>query len=232
MMENVFLSIVYPYNFILVINFFILLVSALISYQSYRNYHFLKVKSFKYFSWAFLSITLGYLFKICSSFTIVHKVVLELSEFSVTFFTNLDFFQDLHVLSLIFHKFFILLGFLILFLTLIKSNKKSEVFLTVYLTLMLLLLSIYIDFIFGLSLVVILTLLTTHFYKNQKRNESKSSKLVFAAFILITIGSIIDVPYSFYHPEHIVGELFILFGFLMLLINHLDIKNGKKTNKN
>lgn len=231
-MENVFLSIVYPYNFILIINFFILLVSALISYQSYRNYRFLNVKTFKYFSWAFISITLGYLFKICSSFTIVHKVVIEMSEFSVTFFTNLDFFQDLHIFSLIFHKFFILLGFLILFLTLIKSNKRSEVFLTVYLTIMLLFLSIYFDFIFGLSLVVILVLLTSHFYNNQKKNKTRSSKVVFTAFFLITAGSIISIPYSFYHPEHLIGELFILFGFLTLLINHLNIKNGKEKNKN
>ena len=232
MMENVFLSIVYPYNFILAINFFILLVSALISYQSYRNHHFLKIKSFKYFSWAFLSITLGYLFKILSSFTIVHKVVLELSEFSVTFFTNLDFFQDIHVLSLIFHKFFILLGFLILFLTLIKSNKRSEVFLTIYLTLMLLFLSIYIDVIFSLSLVVILVLLTSHFYKNQKKNKSRSSKLVFIAFSLITLGSIIQIHCSYYNPAHIWGEIFILGGFLVLLTNHINIKNGKKKNKN
>lgn len=231
-MGNIFLSIVYPYNFILVINFLILLVSALISYQSYRNYHFLKIKSFRYFSWAFLSITLGYLFKICSSFTIVHKVILELSEFSITFFTNLDLFQDIHILSLIFSKFFLLLGFLILFLTLIKSDKRSEVFLTIYLTIMLLFLSIYLDFIFSLSLVVILVLLTYYFYKNQKQNKTKSSKFVLAAFVIITLGNIMQIHCSYYNPAHIWGEMFILGGFLVLLVNHINIKNGKKKNKN
>ena len=69
-----FLSSMRFYGIDSLIDFLIVFVSALICYRSHKIFKLIGDKKYKFFSWAFLSIFLGFLFKIISNLTFLYRV--------------------------------------------------------------------------------------------------------------------------------------------------------------
>ena len=137
-------------------------------------------------------------------------------------------------LSFILYKVFFILGFLILFFIVTKTEKKEKMFLFVYFGIITILFSIYFNFIFHLTLIFILTLLITHFYENYKKLKTKNSFFVFIAFLIILIGHILFMFVEIEPIFYLLGEIILLLAFITLLINQIQLKNKKtneKTNK-
>jgi hypothetical protein len=213
------------------IDFAIVLVAALVSYQSHRIYKLLGEKNYRFFSWAFFSIAVAVFFKIISNLTIVHKAVIKSPNFILLITHEFQEMQLLNFASFIFYKVFFLLGFLILFLIITKTNKKEDIFLLVYFGIISVLFSVYFNFVFHLTLIILLITLTAYFYQNNKKVRSKNSYLVFSAFVFILASQIIELFYGLHPLVYLVGEILIFIGFLVLLLNHTSIKNGRKKNE-
>ncbi len=214
-----------------IVDLAILLVAVLVSYQSHRIYKLINEKNYRYFSWAFLSIAVAFFFKIISNLTIVHQVIITNPNFVAVITHELQEMQVINFISLICYKAFLLIGFLTLFLLITKTNKKEDILLLVYFSLIAVLFSIYFNFIFHLTLIIILATLTAYFYANNKKVASRNSYFVFAAFVFILASSIINLFYGLHPLVYFVGEILIFIGFFILLLNHIKIKNGKKKNE-
>lgn len=213
------------------LDFMIVLVAILIAYQSRRVYKLVNEKNYQRFSFAFLSIAIAFIVKIIANLTIVYETRIEHVNFVVFVTHELQEMQIINLLGFTFYKIFLLIGFLILFLITTKTDKKEDIILFAYFAAISVLFSLYFNFIFHLTIIIILISLTTHFYNNYKKTKLRSSYKVYIAFLFILTSHVIDLFYGIHPFIYLLGEIFVFVGFLTLLINHTKIKNGKEKNK-
>ncbi len=212
------------------IEFLIVIVSFIISYYSYRVYKIIKENHYLYFSFSFLSVGVSFIFKIFSNLTIVHKIVVENANFVFTLWSQYKYINLINFFSFIFYKSFHLIGFLILFLLITKTEKKENIALFLYLSFITVLSSIFFNFIFHLTLVIILLFLTFYFYENHLKIKSKNSLLVFIAFLIMLTSHLFFIFSDFNSLFYLIGEILLLIGFLCLLLNQINLK-GKAKNE-
>jgi len=208
-----------------VMDFLIFLVAILITYQSYSVYSLLKEKNYKFFSWAFLSISIAFLFKIIINFTFFNQIeVLQTCFVNSVLLERLEWLDLINFFSTIFYRIFLLTGFLILFLIFTKTERKEKIILFVYLGILTVLFSIYFSFVFHLTLFLLILFLTIYFYKHHKKIKSKNSLIVFYSFLAILSANFIGF-FSTLHPLfYLTYEIILFVGFFILLINHLHLK--------
>jgi hypothetical protein len=213
------------------LDFTIALVAILIAYQSRKIYKLIKEQNYQYFSMAFFSIAIAFLLKIVANLTILNEVVFERTNLIITVTHELQEMQIVNLLGVTFYKIFLLIGYLILFLITTRTNKKEDILLFVYLGFLTVVFSIYFNFVFHLTVIMILTTMVLYFYKNYKRTNSKNSYMVYLAFLLILISHAVNLFYGLHVFVYLLAEIFVFTGFLILLINHTRIKNGQEKNK-
>ncbi|MBU0907520.1 MAG: hypothetical protein KKD18_00140 [Nanoarchaeota archaeon] len=213
------------------LDFLIALVAFLIAYQSSRVYKLINEKNYRFFSWAFLSVGLAFLSKIIANLTILNEVKFEHANFIISITHELQEMQLINFFGATFYKIFLLIGFLILFLITTKTNKKEDIILFSYFAIIAVLFSIYFNFVFHLTLIIILTALTIYFYNNYKKTKSGNSYKVYLAFLFILISHAVDLFYGLHVFVYLLGEVLVFTGFVILLINHTKIKNGEKKNQ-
>ena len=213
------------------LDFAIVVVAFMVSYQGRRVYKILNDRNYKLFSYSFFCIGVAFLLKILVNLTIVHKVIITNPNFVSVIVREVSGTKLINFFSFILYKSFFISGLLILFLIFMKNYKRSDVVLFGYLSVLTILLSIYFNFVFHLTLVVLLINIASYFYENYTKNKSKQSLISFVAFVFILAGNLVDIFYSFSAFIYLFGELLIFAGFVVLFFNHVGIKNEQKKNK-
>ncbi len=206
-----------------IIELLIVIVAGIISLYSHKIYKIIKEENYRYFSWAFLFIAISFLFKVLSNFTILSRIAIKQANFIYIITAQSKYMPIIDFFCFTFYKVFLLVGFLLLFLILSKSDKKENIFLFVYLSIIAILFSIYFNFIFFITILLILIFLTVHFYKNHKNHMTINSLLVYLGFILVSISHSLLIFEDVHSLFYIIGEGVLLIGFLCLLINHIKI---------
>ena len=212
------------------IEFLIIIVAAIVSLYSHKIYKIVKDQNYRFFSWAFLLIAVSFVFKILSNFTILNRVKIQGINFVYTVLSQPSYMPLVDFVTFTLYKIFYLLGFLILFLILTKTDKKDKIFLFIYLSIIAILFSIYLNFIFHITLLLILLFLTLHFYQNHKNHKTTNSMLVFVAFLIILIAHLSFVFSDMRSLFYMIGEGLLLIAFLCLLINQVKLKKLSKKN--
>lgn len=207
--------------------FLVVIVASIISLYSYKVYKLLKNKNFKYFSLAFLFIAVSFGFKILSNLTLLHRVAITNLNTVIIITSQFQYMRLIQFISFILYKTFYLLGVLFLFFIATKTKKQNK-FMFIYLSFLVILLSIFINFIFYLTLVFILTFLTSYYYENYKKNKLTNSFLVFLGFLLLSISQLALIFSGFNPFIDLFGDSLMLLGFLVLLINQVKIKKSVK----
>jgi hypothetical protein len=214
------------------IDLLIVFVSFMIFFQSKKIYKIINDKNYKYFSWAFLSVSFAYFFKIINNLTLLYRIDIDadnLLHFLLNQFATLQF---INFFSFVLYKIFLLGGFLTLFLIFTKDFKKENIVLFSYMSLIIIIFSIYFNFLFHLTLVLILFFITIYFYRNFKMINSRNSLFVFVSFFMILIGNCVEIFHNIDPLIYLLDEFLLLISFIILLINHLSIKNkNDKKNK-
>jgi len=211
-----------------IVEFFIIIVSLIISYYSHKIYKVIKENNYQFFSWAFLSIAVAFLFKIISNLTILHTIKIEKANFIITFLYEYEWIDILNFISFIMYKVLFIAGFLFLFLIITKTKKKEGILLFVYFSLITILFSVYFNFIFHLTLVIIMSYLVMHFYMNYKTLKTRNSFFVFFAFLVILISEFSFVFIGLHPLFYLLGEVLLLVAFITLLLNQIKLQSQKR----
>jgi hypothetical protein len=214
------------------IEFLIILVAAIVSLYSHKIYKIVKDQNYKFFSIAFLLIAISFVFKILSNFTILNRVKIQGVNFVYTVLSQPSYMPLVDFISFTLYKIFYLLGFLILFLILTKTDKKDKIFLFIYLSIIAILFSIYLNFVFHITLFLILLFLTIHFYENHKNHKTTNSMLVFVGFLIILIAHLSFLFSDMGSLFYMIGEGLLLIAFLSLLINQVKLRKSSKKKLN
>lgn len=210
-----------------ILDLIIIFLAIVISYQSGRIYKFIGKNSYKYFSLAFLSIGFGYLFKILANFTLVYRVYLVDLNIITVILREYSFMQIVHFISFFLHQSFTMFGLMILFLVTKKIKSRGEIFIFAYAGLLAVIFSLYIGWVYHLTMFFLSFLLADYYYMRYKKSKSPGGLLVFIAFLLICVGTLICL-FPAYPYDCLIEEIFYVLGFLVLSINHFGFHNVKK----
>ena len=211
-----------------------LVIAMFIAGYSYRIYSFTKENKFGYFSFAFLLIAGGLLFKVFTSSVLYFTPVRDFTAnvlipvmggtlaFSYLFYRAAFFLQMALMLA----------GWLLIFFISQKSRSRlnkyheiSQIGLFVYLIFLISIVANFKYFVFYLTSAVIISMTVLNYYKNYLNNNyNKMTFSVMLAFLFILLGNIFFVFVFIYGGFYIVGELLLLTGFLLLLKTYRKVR--------
>src|SRR3989338_6456908 len=218
------------YGFDSIIELIAIIVSILLVYYSYKCFKLTKENKYLYFSTAFLSITLAFTAKIIGTLAIYKPTITRTSIGSTIHevFTDLTPYS-INAIALIIHFFFMLLGFMILFLIISKLSWKNKkvIVLLAYFVLIATWISIIHYQLFYATTFALLLLITYSYYQNYKEIKDEKARFVAIAFgiLLVSQGFFIFAIYS--STMYVLAELIQLLGFVYLLIPFILIFKRK-----
>ena len=203
-----------------------IIVALLIALYSWRIYKLHKENRYAYFSFAFVLIAMGLLVKVLTGgilyFTPVRDVAAEVLRPIAG--PGLKFSDLLYRSGFLFQMAPMLGAWLLIFFLsqkprarLTKFYEVSQIALFIYFILLISFVANFRYSVFYLTSSVILGLVVLNYYKNYLNNRNYNAYRVMISFLLILIGNLFFVFVFLSSQLYVIGELFLLAGFLMLL---------------
>lgn len=204
-----------------IIEFIAIIVSVLLVYYSYKCFKLTKENKYLYFSTAFLSITLAFIAKIIGTLAIYKPAITRTAVGSTIHqtFTGITPYY-INALAFVAYIFFMLLGFMILFLIISRlrwSNQRVLVLL-VYFVFLATWISVIHYQLFYLTSFVLLLLITYSYYNNYIEIKSAKARFVTIAFGILLISQAFFIFVIYSRTIYVLAELIQLLGFVYLLI--------------
>ena len=219
------------YGFDSIIELIATIVSILLVYYSYRCFKLTKENKYLYFSTAFFSLTLAFIAKIIGTLAIYKPTITRSaigSSIHQTFRTLTPI--GINAIAFVIYIFFILLGFMMLFLIVSRLTwKKNQrvIALLLYFIFLATWISIIHYQLFYLTSFVLLMLITYSYYKNYIEIKSEKARFVLFAFSILLISQAFFVFAIYSGIIYVLAELIQLLGFIYLLIPFILIFKKK-----
>ena len=215
-----------------IIDFFSFIVILSISIISLRYYRLNKLnKKYYYLAFSFFLICLSFLFKIITNLTVYYDQISP-SNNPVIIKTTVDTIIGYNIFShLTFAAFALLnlLGLYYLYSTYQKEQSKSSIFLIGYFILITTYFSHLDYYIFHITALILLSLITTLYVKKYGINKYKNTMLLAYSFGIIALSQIFFIFTTIGKLFYVIGEIVQLGGYaLLLLVLRRAIKYGKK----
>jgi len=212
-----------------------LIIALLIAGYSWKVYRMSKENKYGYFAFAFLLVAFGLGLKM---FTYSVLYIENLREAMATTLRpvmggTLEL-ADLFYRAAFFLQMLVMLGaWLLTFFISQKSRQRlhnyyevSQMTLFVYLILLISFVSNFKYSVFYLTSAVILGLTVLNYFKNYlNTNHNRNAFLVMLSFMLILFSNITFIFVFLWESMYVVGEAFLLLGFLLLLYTYRRVTN-------
>ncbi|RMF54442.1 hypothetical protein D6745_05290 [Candidatus Woesearchaeota archaeon] len=212
------------------ISIFVLSLIAFFSIKYYRLNR--KNKKYIFLASSFIMMALSFMFKIITNFTIYYHV-LETKQIG---FVRLTYFSTqpsniLFFAGFLGYRILMLLGLYMLCSIYIKQS-KANIILTAYLILALSYFSRSAYYIFHLTALILLVIITSKYLENYKKTKHSTNKWLFYSFATITASNIIFIFVKISAVLYVIAEIVQLIGYVGLLITFTKVlKDGKKKGK-
>jgi hypothetical protein len=211
-----------------------LVVALLISAFSFRIYRLHQNNKYAYFSFAFLLVAVGLLFKMGTSATLYFTPVRDAAAQMLRPLAGQQLqFSHLLYRSGFFLQMIPLLGaWLLIFFVSQKSRARlkklyevSQIALFIYLIVLISVVANFQYTIFYLTSAVILSLIVLNYYKSYLNSKNKNTLRVMFSFLFILVGNLFLIFVFVFEGFYAIGELFSMIGFLLLLsVYHKTVK--------
>lgn len=211
------------------IEIFSLMILFLFFFFSIKNYKLSKNKKVLYLGIGFLLIAVAELSTIITKLVlyydtsitqtigqmiITHKVVK-----SVDIFYHAGFF---------FHRLLTLAGFYIIYRLPIEKKSREDFFLALYFIILLAVFSTGRNYLFHITALMLLILITKNYYVVYKKNKSVNTKILILAFGMLALSNTIFIL-SKLGALYVAANTIELISYIILLILIVKIlKHGKK----
>jgi hypothetical protein len=221
-------------GFDLVFEGIVLIIALLIAAYSWKIYKFSQENKFAYFSVAFITIALSFIFKIFTHSVLYFSPIRDVTAIALQPLvgTGLEF-ADLFYRSAFFGQMFLMLAALLLIFFIAQKSRErltklyevSQMALFMYLIFLISFVANFKYAVFYLTSSVILGLIVVQYYKNYlNADKNKNTFNVMLGFLFILIGNLFFVFVYLYNQLYVFGEVFMLIGFLILLRTYRKIK--------
>ena len=208
------------------------LVLLLISFFAIQYYRLGRNKNYLCLSLSFLFLSLSFIGKILMSFAIYNQIIDTRNYgFATITFEKLVSSDNLFFVGFLGYRLLTLFGLYILY-SVYNRQTKGSIFLISYLIFALTLFTHTSYYMFQITALILLSLVTLHYFRNYYRTRLPASKFLAASFFVITISQVgfvfIKVDELFYP----VSEIIQLIGYMLLLLTFIMVlRYGKKKNK-
>jgi hypothetical protein len=213
-----------------IIELIAVIVSVLLVYYSYKCFQLTKENKYVYFSTAFLSLTFAFIAKITGTLAI-YKPTITRSALGSTIHQTFSSLTPSYINALLFvaYIFFMLLGFMILFLIISKLRWKNQrvIVLFAYFVFLATWISVIHYQLFYLTSFVLLLLITNSYYQNYREIKSEKAGFVVVAFGILLVSQAFFVFAIYSGIIYVLAELIQLLGFVYLLIPFILIFKKK-----
>ena len=215
----------------LLIDLVSILTLSLVAFFSFRYYLINKNnRNYLYLTVSFLLIALAFACKILTYFTIYYHIIetKHIGALTLTYQT-IKSSDILFFLGYLLYRFLTLIGLYALYLIYQKDHSKSTIFLIVYL----LLISAYFSnnayYLFNITSLMLLILISRAFFKNYTLRGSQPSRLIFYSFSIISISQVIFIFIKINSLLYVFAEIVQLIGYILLLFAFIQVlRNAKK----
>jgi len=211
-----------------------LVIALLVAAYSWKIYRMSSENKFKYFSLAFLLISLGFVFKLITHGVLYYSSLQEVAYQALKPITTsvLSYSDILYRIGFFLQMVFMMGGWLLVFFVSQKSRERLKKFhevtqigLFIYLIVLVSFVSNFKYFVFYLTSAVILGMVVLNYYKNYlNTNKNGNALLVLSSFLLILLGQFFFIFVVWSQELYILGEIALLGGFLLLLYTYKKIK--------
>ena len=206
------------------------IVCMLLVYYSYKCFRLTRENRYLYFSTAFSSLTIAFIAKIFGTLAI-YKPIITRTTIGSTIHETFGRLTptDINAIALIVHFFFILLGFMILFLiySRLKWRNQRVVALMLYFVFIATWLGIVHYQMFYFTSFVLLLLITYSYYKNYKDIKTWKARFVLFSFGILLLSQAFFIFVIYSRTIYVLAELLQLLGFVYLLIPFMLIFRKK-----
>ena len=189
-----------------------------------------KNKNYLHLAISFFIIALSFLFKILTNFTVYYKVP-ETKIFGpfILTYPALKSSAILFVLGFLIYRLLTLIGLYMLYSLYQKNQPKSNILLIGFFILISTYFSQLEYFIFHLTSLVLLSLITLQYYNMYRKNKQSASVLVTASFAIIGISQIFSIFVNYNNIFYVIAEIIQIAGYLILLTTFIKVlRNAKK----
>jgi len=209
-----------------------LLVLLSIAIFATKYYKIKKSKNYLYLALSFYLIALSFFSKILINFTIYSQVLHTQMIGSIEYTqVILKSSEILSVIGLFFYRLFTLLGLFMLY-SIYEKQSKANIILMIYFIIISIFFSKEEYYIFYLTSLIFLGVISNRYYQNYKKNKEKTSGLLAASFSVITLSQIFFMFVNFTKHFYVIGEVIQLIGYITLLVTFITVlKHGREENK-
>lgn len=191
-----------------------LIITALITFYSYRIYNFTKKRSYLLFSGSFLFISLGIFTKL------IFDILYQTEAINKQLFLGTLSLGVWQKLLLLFYMFCLLAGYILMLIVAMKTRKRvSLLIFIISITALLVSMNYYITF--NVIMLIILSTLIIHFDDNFTKKRTLNAGIVWYAFLLIFFGQIMHMIIFYSNKFYLLGNLFHISGYMLLLLNFI-----------
>ena len=188
-----------------------------------------KNKNYLHFAVSFFIMSLAFLSKILTYFTIYTHSVQTRTVGSVTLtLQTITSYDTLFFVGLLLYRLLTLVGLYLLY-AIYQKHSKSTIFLSIALLALLTYFSQSAYYVFHVTSLILLLLITIQYAKNYKKSKLITAGLIVVSFGIITASHCIAAFIRLTKIFYVAAEFVQLLGFLILLIAFiLVLKHGKK----
>ncbi len=210
------------------INSFSFIVLFIFSFLCFRNYKINKSKKFLYLGGGFALIALAQLAMISTKLILYYDTTVTQTVGQMIITHNIVSSVDIfYHLGFFFYRLFILAGFYIIYKFPIQKKYWEDFFLVLFFITIISILSKDFFLLFNLTSLVLLVLITKHYYLIYEKNRSGNTLMLVFAFSLLALSNAIYV-FSKIEALYVMANIIELIGYITLLILIVRILNGKK----
>jgi len=215
------------------IEIFSFIILFLFFYFSVKSYKLSKNKNSLYLGLGFLLIAIAELATILTKVVLYYDTTFtqQVGQMIVTYqvVSSIDIF---YYIGFFFHKLFTLLGFYVIYRLPLKKKSFGDFFLALCFLIIAALFSQTFYYLFHLTALILLILITGNYYEIYKKNKAKNTKMLIMAFSILALSQIMFVL-SKLGMLYVMAQIIQLVSYIILLILIVNIlKYGKEKKSN
>lgn len=213
-----------------IVSIFALSLIAIFSIRYYRMER--DNRNYLFLACSFMLMAISFLFKIITNFTIYYMELETRHLGSVTItYPVLESSNLLFSIGFLIHRLLMLFGLFILYMIYLKPD-RSTMLLVSYMILISTYFSSSSYFIFHLTALILLIIITAHYWRNYRRVRHSTNRWLFHSFSLITFSQVVFVFVKINSVLYVIAEIVQLMGYFGLLVTFMKVlRDGKKERK-
>ncbi len=200
------------------------IVSFLLFFLAYKLFTISNEKSFRRFSYGFLSISISYVIKILSDLYLYINLGSSSRPWINVILYRLSTIEFINIFGNIVHRFLLLLGFLILLVVYLRIKDKRVIFLLTYFVFIISAFSAWSFLLFQTTMAMVAGTVGMHVLMKyiERRKKAMLRSTVAFGFIFLAQACFM-FTFFFERQMFVIGHIFQAFGFLVLLLTYVMI---------